>query len=262
MSVIPARKCWPASPATHGHSLVSRPSTTVACLRPDWPAPARVHALTTLRLPVPGVYRPGQPFNLDEHAADAAALRRQLPGEPVWLRQVHGRQVVAAAANGEVMTADAIWTDSPGRVCAVLTADCLPLLLCDRAGARVAAVHAGWRGLAAGIIEQAVAALACPPAEVIAWLGPAIGDKAFVVGDEVREAFLAVDPQDAAAFTAHAGRWRADLYRLARQRLNACAVVSVSGGGWCTCSEAQRFYSYRRDGDSAGRHATMIWIDD
>ena len=231
-------------------------------LLPDWPAPAHVHALTTLRLPVAGIYIPGQAFSLKGHAADARALYRQLPTEPCWLRQVHGRQVIEAQAGTEVMTADASWTTRPGRVCAVLTADCLPLLLCDRRGQRVAAVHAGWRGLAAGIIEQAVAALACPPADLIAWLGPAIGRDAFVVGDDVREAFLAVEPRAAEAFTAaHAGRWCADLYQLARQRLNACGVMSVSGGGGCTYSDEKRFYSYRREGDKAGRHATMIWFD-
>lgn len=241
----------------------------VRCLYPDWPAPARVHACTTLR--GGGVSRP--PFdslNLAAHVGDDPAAVREnrrrlraqlsLPGEPHWLEQVHGTEIVelddGAAATA---AADGAVARRPGVVCAVLTADCLPLLLCDRTGHNVAAVHAGWRGLAAGVIEEALQRLRVPGEELYAWLGPAIGARAFEVGDEVRAAFVAHDRAAAAAFAAHNGRWCADLYHLARQRLAAAGVRQVYGGSACTWSDATRFFSYRRDGQ-CGRMATLIWI--
>lgn len=238
-------------------------------LVPDWPLPQTVRAVTTTRSNgvSTGPYRSMNPA--DHVGDDPAAVRTNrerlvrrldLPAEPAWLRQVHGTRVVAAGAVTADTAADASWTDRPGEVCAVLTADCLPVLLGDRRGRRVAAIHAGWRGLAAGVIEATVAALQPVDDELLAWLGPAIGPAAFTVGEEVREAFVAHDPQARAAFTAGPGdRLQADLYRLARQRLAGVGVTGVFGGHWCTCSDAGRFYSYRRE-RVTGRMATLIWL--
>ncbi len=238
-------------------------------IRPRWPAPPGVAAAVTTR--AGGVSRPPfHSFNLAAHvgddpaavAANRARLRAALglPGEPAWLQQVHGREVAVLAETPLAPpAADAAVTSAPGVVCAVLTADCLPVLLCSRDGGRVGAVHAGWRGLAAGVLEAAVAALDVPPADVLAWLGPAIGPSAFQVGPEVRAAFADTDPGAAAAFVSDGGdRWRADLHALARRRLAACGVEQVFGGGLCTFSDPARFYSYRRDG-TTGRMAALIW---
>jgi len=237
------------------------------CLVPDWPASAQVRALQTLR--TGGCSQPPwDSFNLGEHvgddplavAANRQLLRRQLPAEPLWLQQVHGIAAVDADATVNSVAADAAYARRPGRVCAVMTADCLPVLFCDRAGTVVAAAHAGWRGLAAGVLESTVEAMAVPPAEILAWLGPAIGPQCFEVGDEVRQAFVLNDPLACEAFVAQApGKWLADIYRLARQRLAAVGVVSVSGGGLCTVSDGERFFSYRRDGVT-GRMASLIWL--
>jgi hypothetical protein len=195
-------------------------------------------------------------------SANRARLQQllALPAAPVWLQQVHGTQVVDAASASGTPQADAAWACNPGVVCAVLTADCLPLLLCDRAGECVAAVHAGWRGLAAGVIEQAVETLQRRSVDLLAWLGPAISPAAYRVGEEVRDTFIAHDRRAGAAFTAAAGGgWQADLYRLARQRLEDCDVMEVYGGGHCSYGEAGRFFSYRRDG-ACGRMASLIWL--
>ncbi|GAB4289831.1 MAG: peptidoglycan editing factor PgeF [Thiohalomonadaceae bacterium] len=232
---------------------------------PDWPAPSQVHACATTRLG--GVSTgPYASLNLGDQVGDdpacvaenRARLRDelQLPAEPLWLTQVHG----VAVAEGRGGCADASVAFAPGTVCTVMTADCLPLLLCDRAGTRVAAVHAGWRGLLAGVIEAAVARLGVPAAELLVWLGPAIGPQAFEVGDEVRTAFTAEDTAATAAFRpSPGGRWLADIYALARLRLARCGVNVVHGGGLCTFSDAARFYSYRRDGVT-GRMASLIWL--
>ncbi len=211
---------------------------------PDWPAPANVRAAATTR--IGGASRaPYDSLNLATHVGDDPAavqsnrerLRKTLalPSEPRWLGQVHGAVVVdAAAARGEP-EADGAQANRAGVVCAVLTADCLPVLLCDRAGTRVAALHAGWRGLAAGVIEQGVAALGVPGGEIVAWLGPAIGPDAFEVGAEVRATFLVHDPAAATVFRPRSqGKYLADIYQLARQRLAALGVVAVSGGDFCT----------------------------
>lgn len=248
-------------------------------LVPDWPAPANVRACMTTR--TGGVSRPPwDSLNPAGHvgddpaavAANRAILRRHLPAEPLWLEQVHGCDVVARSEETTVdlppPCADASLARRPGQVCAVLTADCLPVLLCDRAGTVVAAAHAGWRGLAAGVLEATVARMAVPPCEVLAWLGAAIGPDAFEVGDEVREAFVARHPLAAVAFRpALPGtldgaprKWLADLYALARLRLAAAGVGEVYGGGLCTHADAARFYSYRRDGVT-GRMASLIWLD-
>ncbi|HUX31734.1 MAG TPA: peptidoglycan editing factor PgeF [Thiobacillus sp.] len=212
---------------------------------------------------------PWTSLNLGDHvgddplcvAANRVRLRRQLPAEPGWLRQVHSARVVELGREPNP-EADASFTRESGQVCAVLTADCLPVLLCDRAGSVVAAAHAGWRGLAGGVLESTVAAMQVPPEGVLAWMGAAIGPQAFEVGDEVREAFVAQHPQAAAAFVSQPtpGKWLADIYQLARIRLAHAGVQAIHGGGRCTFSEAESFYSYRRDGVT-GRMAALIWLE-
>lgn len=238
------------------------------CIIPDWPAPPAVRALATTRHG--GVSTgPYASLNLGGHVGDdpgAVAenrrrLRTLLPAEPVWLQQVHGTRVVdAAAPAGGIPEADAAFVRTPGIVCAVLTADCLPVLLCDAEGTAVAAAHAGWRGLAAGVLEETVGAMAADPGRLLAWLGPAIGPAAFEVGDEVRAAFTAGDQGAAAAFVpGPPGKWFADLYALARRRLGRMGVTRVHGGGFCTFGESARFYSFRRERNT-GRMATLVWI--
>lgn len=235
-------------------------------LRPDWPAPAGIHAFTTLRHDGASATPYGQ-WNLADHVgdvpADVAANRHrlrveyELPAEPSWLRQVHGRGVVDAARVQLETEADGSFSNQAGVVCAVLTADCLPVLLCSRDGRRVAAAHAGWRGLAEGVLEATVAAMG--GGALIAWLGPAIGPANFEVGSEVRAAFVERDPVAAEAFQdSRPGHWHADLYALARLRLASCGVDAVYGGGLCAFADAERFYSFRRDGVT-GRMASVIW---
>lgn len=239
-----------------------------AWIVPDWPAPARVRALSTTRAGGVSV-APYDSLNLGTHvgddparvAANRAQVRRIVPSEPAWLNQVHGTAVVDAASVASVQDADASVSRTPGAVCVVMTADCLPVLLCDRAGSVVGAAHAGWRGLHGGVIEATVAAMQVAPADVIAWLGPAIGPTAFEVGDEVRAAFVATDAIADAAFkpAGQPGKWLADIYLLARQRLAALGVTAVYGGDCCTVSESRRFFSYRRDGVT-GRMASLVWL--
>jgi YfiH family protein len=237
------------------------------CIIPDWPAPATVKALQTTRKGgVSGT--PYGSFNLGSHVGDnplAVSRNRMLlapllPSEPVWLNQTHGLTVVNVAQAGCLPEADASVSSHPGAVCVVMTADCLPILLCDEQGTVVGAAHAGWRGLCDGVIETTVNAMKVPPPTLMAWLGPAIGPAEFEVGDEVRAAFVVQQPQAAAAFVPSAsGRWLADLYQLARLRLNALGITRVYGGGLCTYSDPERFYSYRRDGVT-GRMGTFIWL--
>jgi YfiH family protein len=253
-------------------------------ITPHWPAPKRIHAVSSTRQ-LPGNSQP--PFehcNLAAHVGDqpaalasnraALGVRWQLPSEPRWLHQVHGKAVLMASAgdraSGEPPTADASVSRDAGVVLAILTADCLPILLCAQNGNEVAAIHAGWRGLAVGVIEATVTMMQTPPARLLAWLGPAIGPKAFVVGDEVRLAMMAMDVAAEAAFTkmddrhddphGSAPKWLCDLYLLARQRLARVGVDAVYGGGFCTYSDADRFYSYRRQ-TPTGRMASLIWMD-
>lgn len=237
-------------------------------IRPDWPAPANVRAVSTTRRG--GVSRPPyDSLNLADHVGDSASVvqanrrrlrqKLQLPAEPLWLNQVHGAGVVDAALGGERLSADASFSHRAGAVCAVMTADCLPVLMCARDGSAVAAAHAGWRGLAAGVLEATVKALGGDPRQVLAWLGPAIGPTAFEVGAEVREAFVTAHNHAAAAFVAQPnGRWLADLYHLARIRLQAAGVTAIYGGGFCTYTDRERFYSFRRDRET-GRMASLIW---
>ncbi len=238
-------------------------------LLPDWPAPPGVHAASSTR--AGGVSRGAWAgLNLGAHVGDdpehVAENRRRLrralglPAEPVWLNQVHGRNVVPAETAPPGIPADASFTRRPGVVCTVLTADCLPVLFAARDGSAVAAAHAGWRGLAGGVLE---ATLGCfdDPQQVIAWLGPAIGPRAFEVGPEVRQAFCEAHPGAEGAFAPSAdGRWLADLYALARLRLEAAGIGGVYGGGRCTYSEPETFYSYRRS-RRTGRMATLVWLE-
>jgi YfiH family protein len=211
-------------------------------------------------------------FSGDEENAvlrNRQLLRSYLPTDPVWLRQEHGTRVFShgfaeppgssPGSDASEPVADAQIATRPGQVCAILSADCLPVLLCNREGTRVAAAHAGWRGLAAGVLEQTVHSLGCSPVTLLAWLGPAIGPGAFVVGDEVRAAFVSRDEQAASAFVPHEARWLCDLYLLARQRLERAGVREISGGGYCTYSDPERFFSYRRD-KLTGRMASLIWL--
>jgi YfiH family protein len=211
-------------------------------IRPDWPVPPNVHAVMTTR------------------STPEAELRALLPGEPVWLRQVHGTRVLdldELAANRE---GDAVTTRVRSRVCAIKVADCMPVLLADESGGVVGAAHAGWRGLCAGVLENTVQGMGIPGAKILAWLGPAIGSKVYEVGDEVRAAFVQRDRAAEAAFTpTRPGHWLLDLYQVARQRLRARGVERIFGGGYCTYSDAERFHSYRRDGTS-GRMATLLWL--
>jgi hypothetical protein len=239
-------------------------------IEPDWPLPARVRALSTLRT---GGCSHGHyaSLNLAAHVGDDPSCvsenRRRLreaaglPGEPLWLEQVHGTAVAVHDGGADVPRADASIATAEGRVCAVLTADCLPVVLADRAGSRIGVAHAGWRGLVGGVMEATIAALRCPAGELLAWLGPAIGPAAFEVGPEVREAFTKRLPSLAECFVANArGRLQADLYGLARRQLAAAGVTAVYGGGWCTASDPRRFYSFRRDG-TTGRMATLAWLE-
>jgi YfiH family protein len=248
----------------------------VDVIHATWPAPASVQAVAMTR--VGGVSTGAfASLNLGDHVNDdASAVRRnrallrdalELPGEPVWLNQVHGADVVTltgTTADSEPRrTADAAVTCAPGVVCAVLTADCLPVLFCNRAGTHVAAAHAGWRGLAGGVLEATVAALTAagaPAGSLLAWLGPAIGPSSYEVGADVREAFLRADPSAGTAFLPHRpGHWLLDLYAAARLRLRRAGVTAVTGGEHCTLAEPERFYSHRRD-TVTGRQATLIWL--
>jgi polyphenol oxidase len=240
-------------------------------LLPEWPAPAGVRALSTYR--GGGVSAPPYAsLNLGGHVGDSPAAvaenRRRLlaaaglPAEPMWLSQVHGVGVAdldAADLAADLGPADAGFTRRAGRVCAILTADCLPILLASDAGDLVAAAHAGWRGLAGGVIEAIIQALEVPPATLLAWLGPAIGPGNFEVGSEVRDALLRQDPGADAAFAPNVrGRFMADLSLLARRRLAALGVGRIYGGSQCTYADRERYFSHRRDG-MTGRQATLIW---
>jgi YfiH family protein len=235
---------------------------------PDWPAPARVRSLVTERAggASSGSYAA---LNLATHVGDSPERVAQnrailcagvpLPSEPVWLEQVHGATVLDLDRDA-VAAADGAVTSRAGVVCAVLTADCLPVIFAARDGSRVGVAHAGWRGLLSGVLPAAVRALRTPAAAIVAWLGPAIGAASYEVGAEVRDAYLARDASAAAAFAPNArGRWQADLYALARASLAGAGVNDVYGGGFCTFAEASRFFSHRREAP-CGRFATLIWL--
>lgn len=215
---------------------------------------------------------PYHTLNLGLHVGDDALAvaenrrraqeRFQLPAAPRWMNQVHGTRVVQIENEATVPEADAAVTFAPGRVCAIMTADCLPVLFCDRAGSVVAAAHAGWRGLAAGVLEATLAAMQRPPEQIMAWMGPAIGPQAFEVGEEVREAFMHAQPEQAGHFQpVTRGKYHADIFSLARARLQRAGVQRIYGGGVCTVKQAQYFFSHRRDKVS-GRMASLIWLAD
>ena len=243
--------------------------TGIEVIRPGWSVPARVQAAFTLR--AGGVS--GSPFdslNVAAHVADDAPavaenrrrVREQLrlPAEPAWLQQIHGIRVANLDADAAAGTADAAMTRRDDRVCVIQVADCIPVLFAARDGSAVAAAHAGWRGLAAGVLEATVEALSVDPHGLCAWLGPGIGRKHFEVGDEVRAAFLTADIGAGADFEPNArGRWQCDLFALARRRLARLGIDAVSGGDCCTYEDAGRFFSYRRDGQ-CGRMAALVWL--
>lgn len=239
-------------------------------LYPHWPAPRRVRALTTTRMG--GVSAaPYASFNLATHVGDDPRAvqenrqrlyeRARLPAAPLWLNQVHGVDVVDAGEADEGARADGAYTNQSGTVCAVLTADCLPVFVCDQAGTEVALLHAGWRGLLAGVIEAGLRKFRAPASELLAWLGPAIGANAYEVGADVHDAFVARARRAAEGFAPKAaGKWTMDLYRLTRQRLEGRGVREIYGGDHCTATEPALFFSYRRDGVT-GRMASLIWLE-
>lgn len=235
-------------------------------LLPDWPAPANVKAIQTTRLGGLSV-APYDALNLGDHVGDDAMtvtrnrqlLNSILPTEPIWLKQVHGISVIDASTSRCIEAADASFSRQSNVVCTVMTADCLPVLLCDKQGSVVAAVHAGWRGLCDGVIEETVRTMQIPTNNLMAWLGPAIGPQAFEVGGEVRERFTAKDPQAKQAFITHKDRWLANLYTLACLRLQSVGVTKIYGQEQCTYTNIEQYFSYRREGVT-GRMATMIWL--
>jgi len=238
------------------------------CIIPDWPAPANVKTLQTTR--VGGISSaPYDSLNLGDHVGDTPMsvtrnrmlLSTLLPSEPVWLQQVHGTAVANADMAGCLPQADACIARHRDAVCVVMTADCLPVLLCDTQGSVAGAAHAGWKGLAAGVIEATVKEIEVVPQNLMAWLGPAISQQAFEVGDEVRALFVDADPKASAAFIpGQPGKWLANIYELVRIRLNALGITQIYGGNYCTFRERERFFSYRRDG-ATGRMGTFIWLE-
>lgn len=237
-------------------------------ITPDWPAPQNVRALQTTRAGG-GSMAPYDSFNLGLHVGDDPVrvnrnrqlLARLMPSEPVWLEQVHGTTVANADMAACLVQADACIARQRGSVCVVMTADCLPVLFCDKQGSVVGAAHAGWKGLAAGILESIVQAMDVQPENLMAWLGPAISQQAFEVGNEVRAVFLDANPKATVAFVPGTeGKWYADIYELARLRLKALGITQIFGGGLCTYAERDRYFSYRRDGKT-GRMGTFIWLE-
>jgi len=237
---------------------------------PSWPAPGRVRAMSTTRQGgvSAGAYAS---FNLGDHVGDAQEAvvenRRRLKAalglahEPHWLKQVHGTRVATLEGKPIAEPADAAVTCLRQMACVIMTADCLPVLFCDQAGTTVAAVHAGWRGLAAGVLEETLKVMRVDTGRVLAWLGPAIGPGVYEVGEEVRQAFMAKEAAMAAAFLpGKPGKWMCDLYELARLKLMIAGVRHIHGGGFCTYKEQERFFSFRREGE-CGRMATLIWLD-
>jgi hypothetical protein len=239
-------------------------------IKPDWPAPHNVRAYTTLRHG--GVsQKPYDHFNLANHVGDLQEsvlqnrliLREklQLPNEPIWIEQTHSIIAVPASEKNRYQEADAAFSNESNQVCVVLTADCLPILLCNQTGTKIAAIHAGWRGLLNGVIESTLSGLNSPNETWLAWLGPAISQKNYEVGHEVRDAFLKHDPAAETAFIPSPNaRWLANLYALASMRLQNLDISAIYGGEFCTFANSDHFYSYRRDGNKTGRMATLIWI--
>lgn len=236
---------------------------------PNWPTPNHIKAFTTTRLD--GVSSsPYQSFNLAHHVGDALdnvmqnrerlKNKLKLPSEPIWLNQTHSNHVINLDHENTDKAADGSYTTQKNKICAILTGDCLPILLCDKTGSEIAAVHGGWRGLLAGVIESALKNFKNSPQNIYAWFGPAIGPQAFEVGNDVRDPFVAIDKNAAQAFKPlQQSKWLADIYLLAKQRLEKCGVTEIYGGDYCTYSDADKFFSHRRDKET-GRMANLIWI--
>lgn len=227
-------------------------------IKPNWPAPAHIRAYSTTRLSW---------GSLEASSSDPAERAKlhsiiPLPAEPIWLRQTHSTVALPATPENLEQEADASYSNKPHQVCLVLTADCLPVLLCDRHGQQVAAIHAGWRGLANGVIESTVAAMAYQPQQLMAWMGPAIGPEKFEVGADVYHAFTDQHSSDALAFQAISNeKWLANLYKLAHRRLTDIGISDIYGGDYCTYTQQDLFYSWRRDHNKTARMASMIWIE-
>jgi YfiH family protein len=227
-------------------------------IQPDWPAPARIKAYTTLRT---AWGNPDRPYKSPDSTSQLISLLT-LPNEPLWLTQTHSAIAVEALPNNINANADACYTKHKQHICTILTADCLPLLVCNQQGTAVAAIHAGWRGLANGVIEAALHALNEPARDLLVWLGPAIGPHKFEVGQDVYTAFTSHHSESASAFTpCTTDKWLADLYALATMRLGLLGITNIYGGQHCTYTEKDKFFSYRRDGSQTGRMASVIWID-
>jgi len=247
---------------------------TEAWITPDWPAPTKVRAFSTTRLGGQS-QPPYDSFNLAQHVGDkpdAVSANRQhlrkLAGysdEPAWLEQVHGNTVINATHADKPVKADASFTTATNTTCVVMTADCLPVLFCDKQGKGVAAAHAGWRGLAAGVLEATLERLceelACPASHILAWMGPAIGPAAFEVGGEVRDTFIAQHDVASAFIETDSQHWLMDIYAVARHRLGCAGVEDISGGQYCTFTDKEQFFSYRRE-NQCGRMASLIWLED
>lgn len=242
----------------------------IQCVQAELNVPG-VRALTSTRLG--GVsLEPYNALNLGDHVGDdyetvqknRELLRQQLglKQAPLWLKQVHGTAVIAQHESISNIEADAIWSNKKGQACAVLTADCLPVLMASQNGKYVAAAHAGWRGLVNGILEAAITAMPVVAQDLVVWLGPAIGPAVYEVGDEVRNAFISNQPENEEAFVRTDNGWLADLYLLARLRLKRLGVIQITGGQHCAFSEPELFYSYRRDGSRSGRMASLIWREE
>lgn len=227
-------------------------------IKPTWKAPKHIKAYTTLR----NAWTQLEVGDQDKKRPTQYLKNLlQLPDNPIWINQKHTAIAIEAAPDNQDMIADASFTQRPNCVCVVLTADCLPILICDKQGTKVAAIHAGWRGLAGGIIENTVRALQTPASDLMVWLGPAIGPKKFEVGPDVFEAFTHDHQEASSAFATHtSGKWLADLYKLARMRLQALGVSQIDGGEFCTYTQDDMFFSYRRDQGVTGRMASLIWI--
>lgn len=240
-------------------------------LIPNWPAPKNVQAFTTTR--TGGVSKPPYDsfnFNLrtGDNKEDVLTNRRklrqelQLPSEPFWLKQEHTHSVIRLEKSTTITEQidDATFTTTPNLVCVVLTADCLPILVCDQQGTIVAAIHAGWKGIIAGVIEETIAAMDIDPTKLLVWFGPAIGPNAFEIGEDVRQTFIKHNPEAQKAFTAHNDRFLANIYLLASQRLNNMGITAIYGGEYCTFTQKELFFSFRRDGINSGRMASLIWL--
>lgn len=238
-------------------------------ITPDWPAPEHIKAYTTIRnswggrMPYHDLNKGNYTSGDQNYVAESSQLVQllNLPNEPIWITQTHSTIVIPALPENKEQSADATFTDRPNQVCVVMTADCLPVLMCTRKGSTVAAIHAGWRGLAGGILEATLSAMREPTNEILVWLGPAIGPKKFEVGQDVYNAFVHAHPETRQAFLPTGpNKWLANLYQLAKIRLNSQGVTNIYGGQFCTYTQSELFFSYRRDQGRTGRMASLIWI--